>query len=143
MEWAAALEAQPFAQALRASRWTYPLVNAGHIFGLALLIGAIVPMDLRLLRGDMSAIKMLRAYALAGFSIALVCGCLLFSAQATEYVGNIWFRWKIALLAVALLNAGLHLRPRGHSRPRQCAAAVLSFGLWISVLLCGRMIAYS
>jgi len=35
--------------ALRASRWVYPLVNAGHIAGIALLVGAILPRDLRLL----------------------------------------------------------------------------------------------
>ena len=37
------------AQALKASFWAYPLVNAGHILGLALFIGAIVPLDLRIL----------------------------------------------------------------------------------------------
>lgn len=143
MDWAATLEAQPFAQALRASRWTYPLVNAGHILGLALLVGAVVPMDIRLLRGDLRVIGVLRAYALVGLGIALACGSLLFAAQASDYVANNWFRWKMALLALALLNAALHLRPQTLSRARQCGAAVLSLGLWIAVLLCGRMIAYS
>ncbi|MBW4972154.1 hypothetical protein KZZ08_00905 [Roseovarius mucosus] len=143
MDWAATLEAQPFAQALRASRWTYPLVNAGHILGLALLIGAVVPMDVRLLRGDLRAIRMLRVYAIGGLCLALACGSLLFAAQASDYVTNSWFRWKIALLVVALVNAALHLHPLALSRPRQCAAAILSLCLWIAVLLCGRMIAYS
>ena len=35
--------------ALRGSTWTYPLVNAAHIVGLALLLGGITPLDLRLL----------------------------------------------------------------------------------------------
>ena len=35
--------------ALRASRWVYPLVNTAHITGLAVLFGAILPLDLRLL----------------------------------------------------------------------------------------------
>src|SRR3546814_13778308 len=34
--------------ALRASRWVYPLVNTAHIAGIALLFGAIAPLDLRL-----------------------------------------------------------------------------------------------
>ena len=29
--------------------WTYALVNLGHIFGISLLFGAIVVLDLRLL----------------------------------------------------------------------------------------------
>jgi len=35
--------------ALRASRWTYASVNTAHIVGFALLLGAIVPLDLRLM----------------------------------------------------------------------------------------------
>ena len=35
--------------ALRNSTLAYPLVNAGHILGVALLVGGIVPLDLRLL----------------------------------------------------------------------------------------------
>ena len=35
--------------ALRASRWVYPLVNTAHVVGIALLVGAIAPLDLRLL----------------------------------------------------------------------------------------------
>ena len=48
-EWPAALEATPLATALRGSVWVYPLVNAAHILGVALLVGSIVPLDLRLL----------------------------------------------------------------------------------------------
>jgi hypothetical protein len=47
--WMAELEATVLAAALRGSVWAYPLVNAGHILGVALLIGSIVPLDLRLL----------------------------------------------------------------------------------------------
>ena len=43
----AALEATALSQALRASIWLYPLVNTGHVVGIALLFGAIVPLDLR------------------------------------------------------------------------------------------------
>lgn len=48
-EWAAALEATDLATTLRGSVWAYPLVNAAHILGVALLVGATVPLDLRLL----------------------------------------------------------------------------------------------
>lgn len=48
-QWLAALEATELARALRDSVWIYPLVNAGHILGVALLVGSIVPLDLRLL----------------------------------------------------------------------------------------------
>ena len=46
---AAALQATALSQTLRTSIWLYPLVNTGHVVGIALLFGAIVPVDLRLL----------------------------------------------------------------------------------------------
>ena len=46
---AAGLQASELSQTLRSSIWLYPLVNTGHVVGIALLFGAIVPLDLRLL----------------------------------------------------------------------------------------------
>ena len=46
---AAALQASGLSETLRASVWLYPLVNTGQVVGIALLFGAIVPLDLRLL----------------------------------------------------------------------------------------------
>ena len=54
-DWAAALEATALATGLRNSVWSYPLVNAAHILGVALLVGSIVPLDLRLLGAWRSA----------------------------------------------------------------------------------------
>jgi len=44
-----AIEQWPLAAALRSGRWSYAAVNGGHIIGIALLFGAIVPLDLRLI----------------------------------------------------------------------------------------------
>lgn len=140
-DFAAALEATALAQHLRASRWTYPLVNAGHVLGIALLVGAIVPMDLRLLRGDMSAVW-LRRFAAAGLALAVLTGALLFIVQATEYAASLWFRAKLGALALALLNVVAHPRLATLPDPRRRLAAGLSLALWPSVLLLGRMIAY-
>jgi hypothetical protein len=147
-EFLAALEATPLAAHLRVSRWTYPLVNAGHIAGIGLLLGAVVPMDLRALRlvggPDLGAlVRFLRPFAVAGLILALICGLLLFSAQATDYAGNLWFRLKMALLAAALLNAALHLRLEALPPARQRRAAALSLLLWPAVLLSGRLIAFA
>ncbi|KZY33546.1 hypothetical protein A3731_20415 [Roseovarius sp. HI0049] len=143
MDWTAALEAQPAVQALRASRWVYPVVNAGHILGSALLVGAIVPMDLRLLRGDARPFQMLRPFAIAGLCLAALCGVMLFAVQAEDYAANSWFRVKMALLALAVANAVAHLRLLDRPAPRQRVAAGLSLVLWLTILFCGRMIAYS
>ena len=141
-ELAVALEATQVAQFLKVSRWVYPLVNTGHVLGLALLIGAIVPMDLRLLRGGAEA-TWLRRYAAAGLALAVSCGALLFLTQATDYVTNGWFRAKILLLAAALVNVAAHPRLAALTEPRRRLAATVSLALWPAVLICGRMIGYS
>jgi uncharacterized membrane protein SirB2 len=143
-----AVEATGLAQHLRASRWTYPLVNTGHVVGIAILVGAVVPMDLRLLRivpgPDPDAVAaFLRPFAITGLVLAGGFGALLFAANATEYAQNNWFRLKLALLVLALANAAFHMRLES-TRPRLGrAGAAASLLLWPLVLICGRMIGYS
>jgi hypothetical protein len=141
IEIAAALEATALAQFLKVSRWVYPLVNAAHILGIALLIGAVVPMDLRLLRGDASAIW-LRRYAAFGLAVAMVCGALLFVTQASDYVVSGWFRAKMLLIAAALANIALHPRLARLPDNRRRAVAGASLALWPLILILGRMIAF-
>ena len=43
------LEALPLAAWLRRPTPAYPLVNAAHILGIGLILGAILPLDLRLM----------------------------------------------------------------------------------------------
>lgn len=142
MEILAWFEAHPLLAALRASRHAYPLVNAGHILGLALLVGAVIPMDLRLMRGDTPGAAGLRPYAAAGLALTVACGALLFAVRGTEYIANPWFRWKMVLLALALTNTALHLRITELSQARQRTAAGLSLLLWPGILLSGRMVAF-
>lgn len=137
-----ALEALEPVAALRASRWVYPLVNAGHILGLGLLVGATIPLDLRHLGVWRSipmgmATRLLRPVAAAGLVLALLAGAALFAVAAREYWGMTLFRVKMGLLALALLNAGATL-----IRPAARWQAAASLMLWPAILICGRMLAY-
>lgn len=144
--------------ALRASRWVYPLVNTAHIVGIALLVGSIAPLDLRLLglwRGVPLHLlaRALQPVAVAGLTLAVTAGLLMFAVGATKYAAMPLFLAKLALIAAALLNAlllrrhpdwvlarvpGLNAEPG----PRLKAAAAFSLVLWIAVILCGRFLAY-
>ncbi|MGL6211446.1 MAG: hypothetical protein ACRC14_16615 [Paracoccaceae bacterium] len=148
IEIAAALEATALAQFLKGSRWVYPLVNAGHLFGIALLIGAVVPLDLTLAgllrRTDSrTAITLLRPFAIAGLLLAAAFGALLFITQATDYIRDPLFLTKIGLIGIAVANATLHARlARGDGRLSN-TLAILSLALWPSVLLLGRLVGYN
>lgn len=137
-----ALEASALAEHLRRSRWTYPLVNAGHIAGIALLFGAVVPMAVESLRqraGAGALRRRLRPYSVAGLVVAVTCGALLFIAQAGDYLQNRWFLAKLALIVLAIANAAMHLR----TEPLPARAALTSILLWAAALVAGRMIAFA
>ena len=145
--------------ALRAARWVYPLVNAGHIAGLALLVGAILPLDLRLLgvwRSVPLALlaRVLVPTAMAGLALAAISGLLLFSVSAGKYAATPLFWLKLGLIAAAVANALLLRRsaewtlalvpdlPQDGPGARLRAAGALSAVLWLAALVCGRLLAY-
>lgn len=149
----AAIEALPAAASLRTARWGYALVNATHILGFALLIGAIVPLNLRLLgvwrEVPLSTLsRVLTPVAAAGLLIAVTAGLLLFSVRAQDYAGSSLFQIKLVLVlagtASALLfhwRAGLWLQRAGNAGSP--VRAVVSILCWLGALLCGRLIAFS
>ena len=156
-EAASALQNTGLATALRQSFWVYPIVNAGHIVGLALLFGAIVPLDLRLIGfwrsvpiGAMA--RILLPVAITGLVLAVSTGALLFATRAVEYAGLTLFWIKLSLIAGAAANALLlHLSAAWTvyqdsellgTMPRLQLAGALSIGLWLAIILAGRMIGY-
>jgi hypothetical protein len=156
-EWLAALQALPPVAELRASRWGYAAVNASHIAGIALLFGAIVPLDLRLMGWRRSLpirtlAGILVPVAAAGLILAIAAGALLFSIRAVEYAATTLFQVKMALIACAVGNALLLRRARQWEAasvvadewppPRLRIAGGLSIALWLAVIVCGRLLAF-
>ncbi len=149
------LASWPGAVWLQQSGTAYLFVNAAHILGIGLLLGAILPLDLRLLGG-------LRAYPLAiigpllmrvastGLALALVTGLWLFTVNPKDYVSNPAFLAKLALLAFALVNIGLQHRGQRFRAalagndvdPAVRAFAASSAVLWLAVLVAGRWIGF-
>ncbi|MDP3600669.1 MAG: DUF2214 domain-containing protein [Bosea sp. (in: a-proteobacteria)] len=154
MELLAGLGTWPGAVLLKQSGTAYLLVNASHILGLALLIGAILPLDLRLLGFFRSVpvaalAPVLSRMAGIGLGLALVTGAWLFTVRPVEYASNAAFLWKLGLLALALANIALQHRSAAYARAlagdttaavRWRAAA--SVTLWPGVLLAGRWIGF-
>lgn len=157
-EWPAALEATPLATALRGSVWVYPLVNAAHILGVALLVGSIVPLDLRLL-GVWRSVPLtplwgvLTRTAGAGLILAMIFGALLFITRASEYTAPNLFISKMAVVALGTANAlALRVLPqtqvseitltKGKPPARLRLAGGISLVTWLTALTLGRLIGY-
>ncbi|MES2831759.1 MAG: DUF2214 domain-containing protein [Pseudomonadota bacterium] len=133
----------------------YLLVNAAHILGIALLLGAILPLDLLLLRSthrrDLPVLGpfLVRA-ASTGAALAVTTGLWLFSVKPMAYVENPAFLFKIALLALATCNIALQHRGErfnialriGTPPVRVRAFAAASAVLWFFVLVAGRWIGF-
>jgi hypothetical protein len=157
VDWLTALQELAPVAALRSSRWTYAVVNASHITGIALLFGAIVPLDLRLLGffrqiSIRALARVLVPVAATGLGLAIVAGSLLFSIRAVQYAGTPLFQVKLALIACGIANALLLRRAAAWEAARKDitgipplrirAAGALSIGLWLAVIVCGRMLAF-
>lgn len=151
---AAALEGSPLGAAMRGSRGWYPVVNVAHLAGLVLLIGAIGVVDLRILglgrTVPLAALsRMLTPLAIVGLALLTLSGFLLFSADATPLARSPVFRLKMALAALALINALAFRQWFGdfasgrEPPPMARAMAVASIGLWLTVGALGRLIAYN
>lgn len=149
----AALEAWPPVASLRVSQVIYPLVSAAHILGVALLIGAIVPVDLRLAglrRGtplDVLATALVPVAA-TGLMIAVASGLALFAVSARDYATNPAFLLKVGLVALGLGNVALVRGSAAWRARREPFTARLAIGgvvsalVWCAALVAGRFIAF-
>ena len=149
----AALEATWWAQALRVSRWGYAVLSAAHILGLAMLVGAILPLDLRLMGLRRQApvellARVLAPVAAAGLALTIVSGIALLAVRATEYagLGVVWL--KLALVAVGTASALLAHWRHGPDLARATNAQLAAHGAvssicWLGALICGRLIGFS
>ncbi len=156
--WLVWLEASPLAQAMREEIWLYPIMEVVHIVGFAVLVGSVILFDLRLLgfSKDIPITALARhllVWALAALLLIVPAGLMMFAAHPDEFVNNGVFILKLCLIAAAGTDAALfHVgvyRSVTHWNTRlaaPCVArfhAVLSIALWIGVVTCGRLLAYT
>jgi hypothetical protein len=129
--------------------WAYPALEVMHILGIALLLGNLVLLELRVWGAGaelpIAALARLSlTLALTGFAIVAASGLLMFGSQPLDLIANRAFVIKMGLVLTAGLNAAL-LHARGglkHLDALARAQTILSLGLWLAVMICGRWIAY-
>jgi len=129
--------------------WAYPALETVHVFGVALLVGNLVALELRVWgrASQLQVVALARlslSIAVVGFVFAAASGLLMFSSQPGDLLANRAFTLKMGLVACAGVNAALfHARDGLRKLDRWARAqTALSLGLWIAVMICGRWIAY-
>ena len=156
-----AIEASSLAVAMRQWLWLYPSVEIVHITGIALLFGSIAVLDLRLLGFARTlSVKQLARHVLpwtaASFALIVPSGLMMFTAHASDFIQSGVFVLKMGLILAAGLNAALFhtitfrtadVWDSGEMRklpppPSARLAGGLSLVIWISVIACGRLLAY-
>ncbi len=151
------LESSSIAVSLRQSIWLYPSVEIIHIVGFAILVGAAILYDMRLLGFSkripvIDASNYLAFWAKLSFIAIVPSGVLLFMVDASSYASNIAFQLKLIFLFAAIINAGIFqlytlksVDKWNHNTNTPFGAkiaAVLSILFWIMVISGGRFIAY-
>jgi hypothetical protein len=140
--------------AMRGSPWLFPVIACVHLIGLALLGGAVLIVDLRLLGLGLSHQPVARVmrdaerWLLVGLVVMLPTGFLQFMCfAATKYYYLTAFWVKIAALSAALLftfavrrRVALASDETRMSPVWSKIVAVVSLSLWFTVALAGRLI---
>lgn len=134
---------------LQSHPWAYPALEIVHICGIALLLGNLVLLELRVFGlGAPLPVQPLAQLALrialTGFALAAGSGLLMFASQPGELLANQAFTLKMVLILVAGCNAAwFHRRGSLALRDMQARAQLLFSSLvWLAVIACGRWIAY-
>ncbi len=127
----------------------YPALEVLHITGIALLLGSLVLLELRVwgLAPELPLRPLARLalpVTLAGFGLIVCSGLLMFASQPAELMANRAFLAKLALVLLAGLNAAWFHARGSLARCDRLARAqtVLSTGLWLGAIASGRWIAY-
>jgi uncharacterized membrane protein len=132
--------------------WVFPVVETLHVLGFTLLVGTVVILDLRLLgwrlqKQPVSRVaRDLSPWIWTGIIMQFITGPYLFSGDPFEYVQVAAFRVKMMMMLVALIFHFTAIRaatqPARDTQPLgwRRLAAVVSVGLWVSVVLGGMWI---
>jgi hypothetical protein len=137
-------------------RWTWPIAESIHFFGLVLLAGTVGAFDLRLLglvKGMRPAdLHRLLRFGIAGFGMIVITGLLFISGAPEQYFYNSAFHLKVIALTAMGINVLLFyslefrtvraLGPHDDAPRAAKLMAGMSLFLLVAVMLFGRMLTF-
>jgi uncharacterized membrane protein len=153
------LQSWSWAVLIHKNAWAFTTVEVVHVFAVAMVLGTIAIVDLRLLgfgsakRPFAELSRRVLPFTWVAFVVAVIAGSLLFTSRATDYFVNPIFWIKMALIAVAGINMMIFefITVRDVERwnvnatppPRARLAGGISIATWVLVVVFGRLIAFT
>ena len=149
------IQATSLAMVINNSKYAFALSECFHLIALAVIGGAVLLVDVRLLGygfrrqrvAEVAAAA--RPWLIGSLLLIVVTGYLMFSSLAADkYYWNVGFRWKMYFLAAAILYTFFVRQPyalrsgTAGGTPAARTIAVVSIGLWLGVAVMGRAIGF-
>jgi len=148
----------PVAVFIQESEWAFQALETVHVIAVAIVVGTISIVDLRLLgfastdRPVTDVMKDCLKWTWAAFGMAVASGGLMFVSNASKYLGATPFRMKVLFLLLAAINMLVFELitardiaswndDRESPRPGRIAAA-FSLLLWVGIVAFGRWIGF-
>jgi hypothetical protein len=150
------LQATRFATAVADILWAYPVLETMHTLGMAMLVGSLGLINLRVLgfkpELPLAGTQALLPLAWIGFTFNAISGTALFTSDAVYFFSSYTFRIKLLLIVLGGINAALLGRrifrepsaaggPAASPGAKWIAATSLVF--WFGAIVAGRLIAYT
>lgn len=150
------LESTAYAEWILTSIPGWPLMLSAHSVGLAIIVGIVIAVDLRLLglyrTIPLAALSRFMSIAWTGFFINLITGLSLFTTQASVYITSGPFLSKMGFIVLGSVNLAYMQQVLKKEAPAWEAAgavpgrgtvlAVTSLLFWGLAVVTGRLIAY-
>lgn len=139
----------PATNPLNTNEWAFPLTEVVHIASMALAMGTIGIVDLRLLGFGLTSrtapglLAETEVWTIAGLALVLTSGMVIFSSDPFQYAANPVFRFKIAVLFAAILyNYTIRRMAVRAGGALGILGGSVSLLLWLSVVFGSIFIAF-
>lgn len=153
------LQSSPLGEIVRNASLVYPVLEAVHILGIALLVGPAFTFDFRVLGFGRRSVSVTTAgrYLLpvshVGLAVTAATGVALLSAQATVIANTGAAPWKFGLLILAGINVVVFhggayrsvdlWKDLAVTPVAARAGAAMSLATWTGIIFAGRLLAYT
>ena len=149
------LESTGYVRWMLSSLVAYPFMLTVHALGLAVTVGVLLALDLRLLglyrTIPLTSLDRLLGIAWVGIGLNAFTGVSIFMTEATRYVTNVPFILKMVFVILGTVNLAAMQRvlrrntstlEAGQVPPRGRSLAIGSALFWVMAVVTGRLIAY-